>query len=410
MLGSSPASALTDAQKQALQSGVHYFNTEADQSCAGVNDTLSAGPQVATTDTQAKNAKIIIGIAKTKNMGQQGALLALMVGIAESHLSILSNSKVPVSLNYPSVEGTGSNYDSVGIFQQRVASGWSTLAPGASLSVQKNASASQNYANGFPDAVFQLMDPAYSAGAFLARVQNVQNWQSTDPWLVAQRVQGSASSDGSVYKAKLSQAQSLLDQYWESAPDIPLPAALGSANNTSTSTSAGTSGCLNISGNLFQTIVKYAWPDYHKPPYLIAKPEYSEAIQAAISRGEYVGGGSHPGIDCGGFITRIMRDSGTDPDYNSYEGNTTLQKKYLDDHPEKYQKLSGVTGTQDLQPGDIAINSTHTYMYVGNIPGFNGNSASASYSSTGESWRSPMASSAYGFTEFTWYRLIGGIK
>jgi hypothetical protein len=104
-----------------------------------------------------------------------------------------------------------------------------------------------------------------------------------------------------------------------------------------------------------------------------------------------------------------MRDSRADPTYNESNGNTISQQAYLDAHPEKYQKLTNVNGTADLHPGDIAINDVHTYMYVGSQPGFNGNSASASFSSTGESWRAPMASNAYGFGgEFTWYRLISG--
>lgn len=160
-----------------------------------------------------------------------------------------------------------------------------------------------------------------------------------------------------------------------------------------------------VLGDIVQTAIKYAWPDHHEPNYFEMKPEYKTAINRAITRGEYVGGGSNPGIDCGGFITRVMRDSGADPDYNKYQGPTTSQQRYMDEHPEKYTKLTNVKGTGDLLPGDIAINSTHTYMYVGAQPGFNGNSASASYSTTGSSWRTPMADNAYGFSDFSWYRL-----
>jgi hypothetical protein len=159
-------------------------------------------------------------------------------------------------------------------------------------------------------------------------------------------------------------------------------------------------------GDIVQMAIKYAWPDYHEAPYLIMKPEYKAAIDAAMKRGEYVGGGQYPGIDCGGFVTRVMRDSGADPEYNKYQSNTDEQMRYLNDNPQKYQKLTNVTGIQDLEPGDIAINSTHTYFYVGDVPGFNGNSASASISFTGTGWRTPMASAASGFTEFNWYRLI----
>lgn len=159
-------------------------------------------------------------------------------------------------------------------------------------------------------------------------------------------------------------------------------------------------------GDIVQMAIKYAWPDYYEAPYLIMKPSYKTAIDAALKRGEYVGGGQYPGIDCGGFVTRVMRDSGADPDYNKYQSNTDEQIRYLNDNPQKYQKLTNVTGIQDLQPGDIAINTTHTYLYVGDVPGFNGNSASASISFTGTGWRTPMASNADNFTGYSWYRLI----
>lgn len=140
------------------------------------------------------------------------------------------------------------------------------------------------------------------------------------------------------------------------------------------------------------------------------RPAYATAISAAQARGEFVGGGKYPGIDCGGFVTRVMRDSGVDPNYNQYQGDTNAQIRYLDEQVAsgKYQKLASVNSTADLQPGDIAINSNHTYIYVGSQPGFNGNSASSSFSTSGESWRAPMADNAYGFSEFSWYRLKAG--
>jgi len=164
-----------------------------------------------------------------------------------------------------------------------------------------------------------------------------------------------------------------------------------------------------VAGDAIKTALNYAWPDYHQAPYLVFKPSYRTAIAAAEARGEYVGGGSHPGVDCGGFVTRVMRDSGADPNYNKGNGATTVQQAYMDAHPEKYKRLGPQTSTTNLQPGDIAINSEHTYIYVGKQPGFNGNSASASYSTDGSSWRTPMASNTYwsnGAGPFIWYRLI----
>ena len=170
-----------------------------------------------------------------------------------------------------------------------------------------------------------------------------------------------------------------------------------------------------VAGDAVKTAINYAWPDYHPPPYCREKSSYKQAIEAAADRGEYTGGtctigGTWVGVDCGAFITRVMRDSGADPKYNKYEGTTIAQQKYLDEQVSsgKYERLN-VRGTSDLKPGDIAINSEHTFMFVGSQPGFRGNTASASFSSTGSSWRAPMANTeASGYASFSWYRLKAG--
>ena len=166
-----------------------------------------------------------------------------------------------------------------------------------------------------------------------------------------------------------------------------------------------------VAGDIVKTAINYAWPDYHTAPYITTKPSYAAAISKAQAAGEYVGGVSGgPGIDCGGFVTRVMRDSGADPNYNwgpndPRQGNTVHEQAYLDAHPAKYQKLGAMTDTSKLQPGDIAINSDHTYIYVGQQPGFNGAAASASVAPPA---RAPMASTVYfsnGAGSFIWYRL-----
>jgi hypothetical protein len=167
-----------------------------------------------------------------------------------------------------------------------------------------------------------------------------------------------------------------------------------------------------VSGDIVQTALHYAWPDYHSAPYTRMRPAYASAIAKAQSNGEYVGGASgEPGIDCGGFVTRVMRDSGADPNYNwgpndGRQGPTTSQQAYMDAHPDKYQKLSGINNdTSKLQPGDIAVNSEHTYIFVGRQKGFHGNAASASVAPPA---RSPMASTVYFSNSagaFSWYRL-----
>jgi hypothetical protein len=164
-----------------------------------------------------------------------------------------------------------------------------------------------------------------------------------------------------------------------------------------------TRGSCSCTEAMMATAKLYAWPTYRGSGFITMKPEYEAAIKAAQARGEYVG--VPAGIDCGGFVTRVMRDSSADKNYNAEEGNTYDQKKYMDDNPDKYQNLGTKTSTADLQPGDIAITAnTHTYMFTGD-QGFNGyDSVSASQGD-----RAPMASNAY-FVDtngvpFTWYRL-----
>jgi len=168
------------------------------------------------------------------------------------------------------------------------------------------------------------------------------------------------------------------------------------------------SGCAAPSGSSQAAVdlaMKYAWPDGSHG--LTPRDTYAQAVQAHPK--EYRGGCN--GADCGAFVTRVMRDSGADKNYNQSECNTVCQKKYMDDHPEKYENLGTKTSTKDLQPGDIAITrDTHTYMYVGpqkDHPDFKGDAASAS-----QCERMPNASNTY-FTDvngvpFTWYRLKGG--
>ncbi len=184
---------------------------------------------------------------------------------------------------------------------------------------------------------------------------------------------------------------------------------LGGASASETGCSGGA-----VLGNAVKTAVNYAWPDYRESPYTKLKPEYAAAIAKAIDSGQYVGGlPGEEGVDCGGFVTRVMIDSGADPGYNyggkisNGAGNTLQQQKYLDEAVAagKYIKLGPQTDTSDLRPGDIAINSSHTFMFVGFQSGFDGNAASAS---VGPSSRSPMASNTYFSNSngsFEWYRL-----
>lgn len=165
-----------------------------------------------------------------------------------------------------------------------------------------------------------------------------------------------------------------------------------------------------FSGDLSATIKAFAWPDYHPAPYGQQKAEYKKAVDEAQGKGMYVGGTAYPGNDCGGFVTLAMINSGFEPNYNytgkggatgSSPSETGTQWGWLDANWKKINPSS----TRDLQAGDVAINSSHTYMYAGKIPGFNSNIASASWDSGGGPGRAPMAGhEAPADPSFTWYR------
>lgn len=165
-------------------------------------------------------------------------------------------------------------------------------------------------------------------------------------------------------------------------------------------------------GNLPKTLLAYAWPEYRgEYPYTIPErreptPGWRNVINTYPALGRYIGGTDYPGIDCGGFVTNLVVDSGFDPNYNYRSimaegaGNTISQQRWLDANWVNLGK-GGSFDVATLKQGDVAINSTHTFIYVGDVPGFASKIASASWD-----LRAPMADTAQNAADpdFTWYR------
>ena len=144
----------------------------------------------------------------------------------------------------------------------------------------------------------------------------------------------------------------------------------------------------------FESLVKaYAWPEWHSAPFTNRMPAYADAVSQSISEGRYVGGSINgiPGIDCGGFVTILTQNSGLEPDYNDTKGTTDVQEAWVKNHNWTLLNSSPdhQVDTSILQAGDIAFSSGHTFIYVGDIPGFDSKIASASYGQS--SARAPMA-------------------
>ena len=159
---------------------------------------------------------------------------------------------------------------------------------------------------------------------------------------------------------------------------------------------------------------EYAWPNYTAST-TNKKPEYETAVQAALASKppRYVGGGAFVGVDCGGFVTVLMQDSGFEPKYNTGpQGNTGPQKEWLEANWQN-MGLADNINTALIEPGWVAMSPSHTFVFVGKSvspefgagdPAFQG-VASASYGGSGGPWRAPMVGhESLKSSGFTWYK------
>lgn len=358
--------AYTSSEFSAINNNTYWYDPSASSCSNSLLTSTSSGTNTSNASQVAvANAQTIIGIDKTYKLGQQGAIIGLIVGLDESGLENHANTMVPVSELNPNRQGNGSDMDSVGIFQQRVASGWSTLAPAAPLNIESSSSLSQQYANSYPVAVNQLMTPAYAAEAFYHRLSQLPNWQTMQPWVAAQSIQRSNISSGKNYEAQLPAAENLLQSYYQSSPIIPLPVNLsvptqnvsaseGYSYDTSFLCGNSTNGVVNNS--IVQTAIGLSWLD--NTHGTTPTPNYSSALQQYNHAGYIATNGL--GDDCGIFVATVMRASGVDPNYPV--SDTVTQANYVIDHPNLYKVIYPATSTSQLQPGDILIiNSGTTY-------------------------------------------------
>jgi hypothetical protein len=125
-------------------------------------------PVAGLSQAQMDNAAIIVQVGLAQKMAKQALIIAIATAMQESDLYNLASDVLPESFNYPH-QGSGSDHDSVGLFQQRPSSGWGTIA--------------------------EIMRPAYAAGAFYAALREVIGWQTMSLAGAAQAVQVSAFPD-----------------------------------------------------------------------------------------------------------------------------------------------------------------------------------------------------------------------
>ncbi len=167
---------------------------------------------------QAANAKVVVGVALDRRLGPTAAAIAMAAALAESSLYNYANDGTSTlvgsaerrrltdaeravareSLAYPH-DKVGNNLDSIGLFQQRPMTGWGSPA--------------------------ELIDPATATGKFLDRMITIDGWQTHSPWTVAQKVQGSPSSDGGIYRDSHQQATAIVAALDTTAASATAPAS-----------------------------------------------------------------------------------------------------------------------------------------------------------------------------------------
>jgi hypothetical protein len=169
-------------------------------------------------------------------------------------------------------------------------------------------------------------------------------------------------------------------------------------------------------GDLIETLLAYAHPEYHpnnySGPVPPPKPAYLEVTTKLTKEGKWVGGGQSeigiPGIDCGGFVSVLLTQSGFEPDYNfgldEDRGSSNQEYGQLPWAKRNWSYLGtgGQINVSDLRPGDVAYSNGHTFLFVGQVNGFEGQYASASYSW----WRAPMSGGTFETAtspEYVWY-------
>lgn len=117
---------------------------------------------------QIRNAAIIIAVGQEMEVPSRGWIIAVATSMQESRLLNLANPSHPASMEL-SDQGTGYDHDSLGLFQQRVASGWGTVE--------------------------ELMNPAVAAEKFYEKLLTVDGWEDMALTNAAQIVQVSAFPD-----------------------------------------------------------------------------------------------------------------------------------------------------------------------------------------------------------------------
>ena len=178
------------------------------QNCSGIGST------VLVDDAKEQVAVDVMTEAYKAGLGQEGAIIGLMTGLAESGLTTESTDSLQPS-------DTPAALRSVGVFQQKPFYWANEVWPAGT----KEGSAAFNDPQYVNAAVMKIKTPVYSADKFYARFDSIPTlsggaWKNLEPWVVAQTIQRSAFSDGSNYQKQYDKAVALAAQELASHPAI----------------------------------------------------------------------------------------------------------------------------------------------------------------------------------------------
>jgi hypothetical protein len=136
---------------------------EAEAAAAWLRDHPT--PVAGLNQAQMDNALRIVQAGQAMGLPERAYVIAVATAMQESNLYNLASTRIAESYDYWH-EGSGSDHDSVGLFQQRASTGWGRVR--------------------------DLMDPHYAAAAFYRALVRVPGWDSMPLTRAAQRVQVSA--------------------------------------------------------------------------------------------------------------------------------------------------------------------------------------------------------------------------
>lgn len=125
-------------------------------------------PVAGLNERQMEIAVTVVEVGREMGISEQGQAVALITAMQESKMQNYASHVLPESLEYP-YDAIGSDFDSVGVFQQRPSMGWGSVK--------------------------EIMNVEYATETFYKALLNVDGWEKMAMTVAAQTVQGSAFPD-----------------------------------------------------------------------------------------------------------------------------------------------------------------------------------------------------------------------